>query len=419
MRIAVLLGYMAAALAAALILTAGGASWAQRAQEPAPPAHGLAWTVRGSFPDPTGHTDVEAGGKVTITPRQASPAAAERTGFITPPCSHSAVCDNRLPGVGTQTRQQLQRVQWQQSLGYRFSYRYTLPVGFGGVPAVALDSKGNLWAFKRSAPGTAQLYEFDRDHKILRQVGDDIIGHSVKAHGMAIDAHDNVWITDAARAIVHVVSPEGKLLKTFGQEGHRGDWDEAKGQRLLWEPLMVAFGPGGDVYIGEGHGNESPNDNDSDDPANRSGAARVIHLDADGHFIEQWYGNNVGQGKFSMVHGLAVDPRNGDVWIGDREQYRIVVYSAHGEFVKTLQMRNLVCALYFDRRGGLWMGSGQDGQFLKLDRDGQVLGAIGNGMGIGPGQFIEASYFVMDAHDTLYAGDTSVGRITVMSLDPQ
>src|SRR5262249_38300118 len=163
----------------------------------------------------------------------------------------------------------------------------TLPVGFGGVPAVALDSKGNLWALKRSPAGTPQLYELGPDHQLRQQIGDDVIGHSIKAHGMAIDRHDNVWITDAARAIVQVVSPNGKLHRSLGEAGHRGDWDEAKGQRLLWEPLMIAFGPQGDVYIGEGHGNESPNDTDSDDPANRSGAARVIHLDPDGRFIEQ------------------------------------------------------------------------------------------------------------------------------------
>lgn len=413
MRIAVLIS--------GIIFLAGGASAVRADQAGCSPAKELHWTLQGSFPDPTGHTDVEPGGKVTVTlrPRPAGARSARRPhswppGFP-PPCTHSPVCDNRMPGVGTKTRRQLQRVEWQQSLGYKFSYPYTLPVGFGGVPAVALDSKGNLWAFKRSPPGTAQLYEFDRNHRLVREVGDDVIGHSLKAHGMAIDAHDNVWITDAARAIVEVVSPSGKLLKTFGQAGHRGDWDEARGQRLLWEPLMVAFGPKGDVYIGEGHGNESPNDTDSGDPTNKSGAARVIHLDPDGKFIDQWYGNNVGPGKFSMVHGLAVDPSNGDVWIGDREQYRIVVYSADGEFIKTLQMRNLVCALYFDRHGNPWMGSGQDGQFLKLDTNGNVLGAVGNGMGIGFGQFIEASYFVMDEHDNIYAGDTSVGRITVMT----
>ena len=61
------------------------------------------------------------------------------------------------------------------------------------------------------------------------------------------------------------------------------------------------------------------------------------------------------------------------------------------------------------------MASGQDGKFLKLNRDGKVLGAVGNGMGIGHGQFIEASYWVFDKNNNLIAGDTSVGRVTVMS----
>ena len=60
------------------------------------------------------------------------------------------------------------------------------------------------------------------------------------------------------------------------------------------------------------------------------------------------------------------------------------------------------------------MDGDQDGQFLKLDRNGKVLGAIGNGMGIGRCQFIEASYWVFDKQDNLYAGDTSVSRVTKM-----
>ncbi len=328
----------------------------------------------------------------------------------TPACRRSPLCGNRLG----RARQSLQRVQWKQTLGYTFAYPYALPPGFGGVPAVALDSKGHLWAFQRADAGKPQLFKFDPGAKLILQVGPDVIGYQDKAHGMAVDAEDNVWITSASGATVMKISPEGKLLLTIGQRGRRGDWDEAKGQRLLWQPVMVAFAPNGDVYIGEGHANESPNDTDSDDPANNLGAARIIHLDKNGRFINQWYGNEVGQGKFSSAHGLAVDPSNGDVWIGDREEYRIVVYSGDGKFLKTMQMRNLVCALYFDSHGQPWMASGQDGQFLKLDRDGRVLGAIGNGMGIGTGQFIEASYWVMDKQDNLYAGDTSVGRITKM-----
>ena len=53
--------------------------------------------------------------------------------------------------------------------------------------------------------------------------------------------------------------------------------------------------------------------------------------------------------------------------------------------------------------------------FLKLDRDGNVLGAVGRGSGIGTGQFIEATYMAWDKDGNLYSGDTSVGRVTRMS----
>jgi hypothetical protein len=370
-----------------------------------------AWFLQGSFPDPTGRTIVEPGGRVTVPPRvtaDATPPAPVMT--ETPPCRRSPLCGNRRG----RTRQSLQRVQWKQTMGYTFTYPYTLPPGLGGVPAVALDSKRNLWVFQRADAGKPQLFKFDPDYKLILQVGADVIGYQDKAHGMAVDPEDNVWITAANSATVMKISPDGKLLLTIGERGRRGDWDETKGQRLLWQPVMIAFAPNGDAYIGEGHANESPNDTDSDDPANMMGAARIIHLDKNGKFINQWYGNEVGQGKFSSAHGLAVDPKSGDVWIGDREEYRIIVYSGDGKFIRTMQMRNLVCALYFDSHGEPWMATGQDGQFLKLDRNGKVLGAIGNGMGIGTGQFIEASYWVMDKEDNLYAGDTSVGRVTKM-----
>ena len=385
-----------------------------------------AWFLQGSFPDPGGRTIVEPGGKVTV-PARAGGAGARGAGIGgggrgapargaapvaggVPPCSHSPLCGRR----GGTPRQSLQRVQWKQTLGYTFEYPYVLPPGFGGVPAVALDSKNNLWVFQRADEGKPQLFKFDPTYKLILQVAPDVIGYQTKAHGMAVDAEDNVWITAASTATVTKISPDGKVLLTIGERGRRGDWDEAKGQRLLWEPVMVAFAPNGDVYIGEGHANESPNDTDSADPANNIGASRIIHLDKNGKFKNQWFGNEVGQGKFSSAHGLAVDPTNGDVWIGDREEYRIVVYSGDGKFLKTMQMRNLVCALYFDAHGQPWMASGQDGQFLKMDRTGKILGAIGNGMGIGHGQFIEASYWVMDKQDNLYAGDTSVGRVTKM-----
>lgn len=330
----------------------------------------------------------------------------------TPNCVKSPVCGN--PTDRATGRSQKARLMWKPTMGYTYAYPFTdLPPAGGGVSAVDIDSKGNLWAFQRNAGGKPQLFKFDPNHKLILSVGEDVLTHQYKAHGIKIDRDDNVWICDANGSTIKKISPEGKLLMTLGIRGERGDWDEAKGQRLIWQPVMLDFASNGDIYIFEGHANESPNDVDAS-PTNTIGAARVIHLDKNGKFINQWYGNSVGQGKFAQTHGSAVDPRNGDVWIGDREEFRIVVYDANGKFIKTIQMRNLVCALFFDKQGQLWMGSGQDGQFLKLDRDGNVVGAIGEGFGYGPGQFIEASYMAMDSQGNLYAGDTSVGRITKM-----
>jgi sugar lactone lactonase YvrE len=327
-----------------------------------------------------------------------------------PPCSRSPICDNRLGP----TREQLKRVLWDQTMGYRYDYPFDLPMGSGGATGVAIDSHGNIWVLQRAMPGQPQLFEFDRNFKLVRTVPDSVLGRLEKGHGIKVDPFDNVWVTDANAGIVMKLSAEGKLLQTFGVRGKRGDWDEARGQRLLWQPLDVAFAPHGDIFIAQGHANESPNDVDLA-PGNRIGAARILHLDRNGKFINQWYGNQIGPGKFSMAHGIAVDPTNGDVWIGAREEYRLVVYCPGGKFKKSIAMRNLICAVAFDPSGDLWVSTGRDGQLLKLDRGGQVLGAVGRGSGIGTGQFIEATYMAWDKAGNLYSGDTSVGRVTRMS----
>src|SRR5262245_31958399 len=235
-----------------------------------PPTHGPAeggspgWFLQGSFPDPGGNTAVAPDGRVTVIPRTGN--ATQPTAATTPTlpripaCSRSPVCGNRL----TPGRQSLQRVQWEQTLGYAFTYPYVLPPGTGGVPSAALDSKGNLWVFQRKPAGSPQLYKYDSQYRLILQIGDEVIGHQQKAHGIAVDREDNVWIADADGATVMKLSPQGGLLMTMGVRGQRGDWDEAKGQRLLWQPVMIAFGQNGDIYIGEGHANESPNDTDSD-----------------------------------------------------------------------------------------------------------------------------------------------------------
>ena len=398
------------AMATAIATVLAASAWAGDV-----PTSGLAangspgWHMQKGSPDPVGRTIVDVDGKVTVIPRQ--PGVAGPVGGNVPNCSKSTICTRR----GGPSRQVSDRVTWDETMDYSFSYPFHLPAGQGGAPGVALDSKGNVWVVQRKPDGQPQLFKFDKDANLVVTVPADVIGYQQKAHGIAVDAQDNVWITDTNGATAMQVSPEGKLLRTLGTKEKRGDWDEAKGQQLLWQPVSVAFAANGDMYLGEGHANESPNDVGSDDPANVVGAARVLRFDKDGKFISQWFGDDHGAGKFGEVHGLAVDPKSGEVWVGDREQYRIVIFSAEGKFIRTIQMRNLVCSIAFDQKGEPWVGTGQDGQVIKIDRAGKVLGAVGRGMGIEPGQFIEANYFGFDKTGTLYVGDTSIGRIAKIS----
>jgi hypothetical protein len=154
------------------------------------------------------------------------PTGPSSEGIHIPPCVRSVACASTLGG----TKPTVDRVEWKQTMGYIFAYPYQLPFnmtnGGGGVSGVAMDSKGDLWAFQRNAPGQPQLFEFGPDHKLIRTVGEEVIGHQYKAHGIAVDKEDNVWICDASGSTVLKLSPEGKHLLTIGTRGHRGDWKE-------------------------------------------------------------------------------------------------------------------------------------------------------------------------------------------------
>ena len=62
--------------------------------------------------------------------------------------------------------------------------------------------------------------------------------------------------------------------------------------------------------------------------------AGILHVDSDGNYINQWFGNEVGPGKFNSAHGLAVDPVNGDrhhnLYAGDTSVGRITRMVAPG-----------------------------------------------------------------------------------------
>jgi hypothetical protein len=144
-----------------------------------PPTQGPAsdgspgWFLQGSYPDPGGRTIVEPGGKVTIPARDntpPTPAGAAR-GAVPPPtpgCRNSPLCGSRF-GPGSSG---VAACPVAADAGLYVHLPIQPASGFGGVPAVALDSTGNLWVFQRAPIGKPQLFKFDANHKLVLEVGD-------------------------------------------------------------------------------------------------------------------------------------------------------------------------------------------------------------------------------------------------------
>jgi hypothetical protein len=161
----------------------------------------------------------------------AAEAASLKADLGTPYCFNSPVCDPAPDRGGN--RLGVKAVEWKQTMGYTFAYPIASPEGERyGMVAVAVDSKDNLWGLQRNLAGRPQLFKWDPNHKLLLSIGDDVITHHAKAHGIAVDAQDNLWICDASGATVKKISPEGKVLMTIGVRGHREIGTKPKGKDI-------------------------------------------------------------------------------------------------------------------------------------------------------------------------------------------
>src|SRR5216684_1868433 len=111
-----------------------------------------------------------------------------------------------------------------------------LPEGMkmGAPSSVAFDARGHMLVFNR---GEHPFLEFDGQGVFVRSFGE---GRYVRPHGMRVDPEGNIWTTDVNGHTVSKLSAAGDLLLTLGTRGQSGNWDEAAGTHLLFEPTDIA-----------------------------------------------------------------------------------------------------------------------------------------------------------------------------------
>jgi peptidylamidoglycolate lyase len=288
-----------------------------------------------------------------------------------------------------------------------------LPPGriLGSAAGVGVNSKGEVLVFHRSgrvwseplpkAPiASATIAVFDgRTGRFLREWG---AGQFAMPHGLTVDDHDNVWLTDVALQQVFKFSPEGQLLLALGQRGSAG-----RDAKHFNRPTDVAVAPNGSFYVSDGYRN-----------------TRIMKFSPDGKFLFQWGRPGKGPGEFDTPHALALDAA-GNVWVADRENDRVQVFDGEGRFLRELKGseigRPYSIALSKGRAliadGGEQPRRGPDRSGLAIvDPEGGVerVGRFGNY----DGQFRMAHDVAVDREGAVYVVDIAGQRVQKFTPRP-
>ena len=81
-------------------------------------------------------------------------------------------------------------------------------------------------------------------------------------------------------------------------------------------------------------------------------------------------------GPFATIHTVVMSP-TGELWIGDRNAKKLIVFDRNLKRLREIQQSYLTCGLFVDAQGGLWMSAGMEGMVFKLDWNGKILGWFG------------------------------------------
>ena len=209
----------------------------------------------------------------------------------------------------------------------------TLPPGetFGNVSAVATDSQDRVYVFQRKEP---PVLVFGRDGTYLRGWGRDAsfsiyftvafgMGSLwVAAYGEIYIANDVVYLTDREDSVCLTYTLDGKPLQVLGQRGVHADTGCERPGELVPRsagpfnyPTEMVPAPSGELYITDGYRN-----------------ARVHRFSPAGELIASWgEPGKTEPNQFHLPHSLIAD-RDGAIYVCDRENNRIQVFSADGDF---------------------------------------------------------------------------------------
>jgi DNA-binding beta-propeller fold protein YncE len=231
----------------------------------------------------------------------------------------------------------------------------------GAVGDVDVDPDGqHIWAVLRCDAGADKFgYEcLESDLDVIVKFGPD--GNAVASfgggmfiwpHGMDVDPQGNVWVTDAATAQntsndakrrghqVVKFSPRGEVLMRLGTAGVPGS-DNSH----FNAPSDVVVAPNGDIFVADGHGDDTNN--------------RVMKFSRDGRFVKAWGRSGYAPGEFRTMHAIAIDSR-GRVFVADRSNNRVQIFDQDGMHLATWTQFGRPSGIFFDRNDRIYVADSE------------------------------------------------------------
>ena len=275
------------------------------------------------------------------------------------------------------------------------------------VTATATDSHDRVFVFNR---GEHPLMIFNRDGSFDSSWGEGLF---TRPHGITVGPDDSVYCTDDADHTVRKFTPDGKLLLTLGTSGQPSETgatsiDYRTIQRAgppFHFPTNVALSATGDIFVTDGYGN-----------------ARVHKFSPDGKPLLSWGEPGSGPGQFHVPHGIAVAP-DGSVYVADRENSRLQVFTPDGDFLREWPDVARPCQVAFDAdgrlyiaelgyRSGMWPGTSPPspdatgGRVSIFDPGGELIARWGGGENpTAPGDFYAPHDITIDSRGDLYVSE--------------
>jgi DNA-binding beta-propeller fold protein YncE len=179
---------------------------------------------------------------------------------------------------------------------------------YNEATAVAVDRHDRVYVFNR---GTNPMVVLDPSGTVVDAWTWEQ-GQFSKPHGIAIGPDGSVYCVDNGDSTVRKFSADGRLLLTLGDPNNPAP---PMSNRPFCHPTHVAVDhESGDLYVTDGYRN-----------------AAVHKFSAEGKHLFSWGGSGTDEGQFNIVHNVQVG-RHGWVFVADRENQRIQVFSSQGRY---------------------------------------------------------------------------------------